>query len=424
MAVDTPATIAILGAGPVGLEAALYARFLGYRVALYERGQVAEHLRRFAHVRWFTPFGMNVSPLGLAALAAQRPEAPLPAAEALLTAGELVDAYWGPLAQTDLLADCLQEQTEVVAVGRGELLKGELVGQEARRQWPFRLLLRRTGGGPQGAEFVEQADVVIDATGTFGQANPLGAGGIPAIGESRLADRVEHRLPDMLGARRSDYANRHTLVVGGGHTAATNVLALAELARAAPQTRITWLVRREGEAGPGFPLALVPNDPLPDRAKLAAAANLLAAGGAVRLIAGRSVAAVCEANDGQLEVTLTGSPAESLVVDRVLANVGFRPDNRLYSELQVHECYASGGPMKLAAALLAAPSADCLKQPACGPAALLNPEPDFYILGAKSYGRGSQFLLAGGIDQVRQAFTIIGDRAELNLYAALGKSRT
>ena len=32
MAIDTPARLAILGAGPIGLEAALYARFLGYDV--------------------------------------------------------------------------------------------------------------------------------------------------------------------------------------------------------------------------------------------------------------------------------------------------------------------------------------------------------------------------------------------------------
>ena len=38
--------------------------------------------------------------------------------------------------------------------------------------------------------------------------------------------------------------------------------------------------------------------------------------------------------------------------DRVVANVGFRPDASLYQELQVHQCYASEGPMKLAAALL------------------------------------------------------------------------
>ena len=46
MMVDTPATIAVLGAGPIGLEAALYGRFLGYAVNVYERGRVGDNLRR------------------------------------------------------------------------------------------------------------------------------------------------------------------------------------------------------------------------------------------------------------------------------------------------------------------------------------------------------------------------------------------
>lgn len=418
MAVDTPAKIAILGAGPIGLEAALYARFLGYEVAIFERGRVAEHVRQFAHVPWFTPFGRNVSPLGRAALQAQGDDLALPADDALLSAGELADAYWWPLAQSDLLVDCLREGTEVVAVGRGELLKGELVGDEARREFPFRLLLR-TGS----AESIEEADVVIDATGTFGQPNALGAGGLPAVGEAALRTRIDQRLPDILGARRADYAGNHTLVIGSGHTAATNVVALAELAKSAPQTRITWLVRREGEAGPNFPLAVQADDPLPARRQLAKAVNALAAAGVVRLVAGRSVVALTENAAGAIEISLTGDPAETLTVDRVLANVGFRPDSRLYSELQVEECFATDGPRRLAAAISAGPSADCLSQPASGPEALITTEPDFYVLGAKSYGRNGQFLLATGLDQVRQVFTIIGDRADLNLYATIGRAK-
>ena len=62
---------------------------------------------------------------------------------------------------------------------------------------------------------------------------------------------------------------------------------------------------------------------------------------------------------------------------------------RLYRELQVHECYASLGPMDLAAALLKHAGGDCLSIPGQGAATLRNPEPNFYILGAKSYGRNS-----------------------------------
>ena len=52
-------------------------------------------------------------------------------------------------------------------------------------------------------------------------------------------------------------------------------------------------------------------------------------------------------------------------VETVITNVGYRPDTSLYQELQVHQCYATEGPMKLAAALLSssgANSVDCLAQ--------------------------------------------------------------
>ena len=75
--------------------------------------------------------------------------------------------------------------------------------------------------------------------------------------------------------------------------------------------------------------------------------------------------------------------------------------------------------MKLAAALLGQNSPDCLDQTSCGPQTLINPEPNFYILGAKSYGRNSNFLVSVGLQQIREVFTIIGGREELDLYASV-----
>src|SRR6266702_4350897 len=60
--------LAILGAGPIGLEAALYAAHLQLPFTVYERGRVGEHLQRWGHVKLFSPFGMNVTPLGPAAV--------------------------------------------------------------------------------------------------------------------------------------------------------------------------------------------------------------------------------------------------------------------------------------------------------------------------------------------------------------------
>ncbi|MCA9269942.1 MAG: hypothetical protein KDA41_15785, partial [Planctomycetales bacterium] len=105
--------------------------------------------------------------------------------------------------------------------------------------------------------------------------------------------------------------------------------------------------------------------------------------------------------------------------DRIIANVGYRPDASLYAELQVHQCYATDGPMKLAAALTQADSADCLAQQSAGAQALVNPEPSFYILGSKSFGRNSNFLYSLGLAQIREVFSLIGGREDLDLYASM-----
>jgi hypothetical protein len=91
----------------------------------------------------------------------------------------------------------------------------------------------------------------------------------------------------------------------------------------------------------------------------------------------------------------------------VIANVGYRPDRSLYEELQVHECYASQGPIKLAAALLGETSTDCLDQDDHAPETLVNPEPGFFILGAKSYGRDSRFLINMGLKQIDEVKSLL-----------------
>jgi thioredoxin reductase len=422
MAVDTPATIAVLGAGPIGLEAALYARFLGYAVDLYERGRVAENVLRWGHVRLFSPFGLNRSTLGLAALRAQDDAGFQPPDDAaLLTGREYAHRYLIPLSRTDLLIDSLNEETEVLAIGREGPLKGDLVGNEDRIDFPFRILLRTAQG-----ERIATADVVIDATGTYGWHNWLGTGGIPAVGELAAAEHVEYGLPDILGRDREQYAGNHTLVVGAGFSAATTIVALAELARQAAGTRATWITRGEPEAGSHGPIKLIEADRLPERHRLAAEANRLAGGASPNIACwpATTVEAIHRSEaSGRFVLRLTGRHAGELEVDRVVATVGYRGDSRIYQELQVHECYATGGPMKLAAALSGNATSDCLDQRALGPQTLLNPEPDFYILGAKSYGRNSQFLISVGLEQIRELFTIIGDRPDLNLYQSILKLR-
>ncbi len=417
MAMDTPARIAIVGAGPVGLETALYARFLGYDVDLYERGRAAENLLRWGHVRLYSPWAANVSPLGMAAIRAQQPDWRPPADDTLMSGRELAEQYFILLAQSDLLVDGLHERTEVVSIGRPGLLKMDRVASEAREDEMFRLLLRDA----TGAEQVALADVVIDSTGTYGNHNWLGQGGIPARGETHAAAHIEYGLPDVLGQDRANYVGRRVLLVGAGDSAATNIVNLAALN---PRPQLIWATRPDptlvlGEAATSGPIALVANDPLPERERIAREANALAKSpdGGVAHWPGTEVESVewLEA-ENHFRVTLVGKYASTIEVDRIIASVGNRPDRRLYEELQVTECPVSGGPLNLAQAL-------SKPQAAPEPASLINPEPDFYILGAKSYGRDSRFLLSHGRAQVRDLFTILGDRADLDLYANMSRGR-
>jgi thioredoxin reductase len=496
MSNEPPLRIAILGAGPIGLEAALYARYLGYEVELFEQGQsVAAHVQQWGHVRLFSPFHKNATPLGIAAIETQDPSWQCPEASDRLLAKEYYLRYLQPLAETDLVNGCLRLNTKIVAIGRPGWLKGDGVGDSRRTSEPFRLLtrtLRDTAQGQAGAEGLAEADVVIDCTGTYGNHNWLGQGGIPAIGECQVFEQsqsgnaegalgggeiegkqigegqIEYGLPDVLGNRKNQYAGKHVLVVGRGYSAATTVVQLAELAANQPGTRITWLTRKrreiEGkeEAGtsepggpqPRGPIGRIVEDRLAGRDRLAERANALALDttGPVTWLSGQAVSAVrYDIRSSRWEVTLVAATMEtpatiieekpsvagasvagssvggeiaSLPFDQIVANIGYRPDQKIYSELQVHTCYATDGPMQLSAQLMAQEkvglgAVDCLDGVSHGPENLLTSEPNFYLLGAKSYGRRSQFLLSIGFEQIRDLFALLGGREDLDIYATM-----
>lgn len=401
---DAGPRIAILGAGPVGLEAALAAVEAGLPFRCYEAAsEVAGHVRDWGHVRLFTPWDLNVSPRARRHL--RRAGHDVPEGDECPTGEEMVRRVLEPLARLPEVEPRLRLGTEVVAVARDGMLKHEAVGDPERGRRPFRLLLE----GPSGEERVERADVVLDCTGSYGRPRPLGAGGIPAPGERRVEDLIVRRIPDL--DREADrWAGRTVLTVGAGHSAQTAVRDLAELAERRPGTRVVWALRRRN---PGW--GRVPDDPLVERERLTRRAEELASGAspAVEAIRGVTVEAL-ERRNGRVAARLgptAGRSGESdgregrwVEADRILGLTGAVGDHLLYRELQVHECYATTGPMKLAATLMEEDSADCLDQTSHGVETLANPEPDFFILGDKSYGRNNTFLVRVGWEQVDEVF--------------------
>jgi thioredoxin reductase len=400
--------LAILGAGPIGLEAALQAAALNLPFVVYERGRIGEHLRQWGHVRLFSPFGMNSSPLGKARVHADRPQHRLPGDHDILTGREHVAVYLEPLVQS-ALHEHIRTETTVVQVGRRGFLKEDHPGEARRAQQPFLLLLR----SKDKRELVEEADVILDCTGTYGQPRSLGDGGIAAIGEASARPHIAWGLEDVLGERSGHYADKTTLVVGGGYSAATTVCNLARLAEKHPATWVIWLVRGSGTQ----PIKRFVNDPFKERDQLAVRANMLATrgDGNVEFHAQTVVSAIeCAGPDKGFKVhTHCAGKSKTWEADRLIANVGYSPDNSLYRELQIQECYATFGPANLASALLKSAAGDGLSAASGGAAALRNPEPHFFVLGAKSYGRNSSFLLRTGLEQVRDVFGLIAGNTEL-----------
>lgn len=395
--------IAILGAGPVGLEAALAASERGFSFKLYETApHVGGNIRQWGHVRLFTPWETNVSLRMRHHLEAAG--AGVPSGDTCPTGDELVDRVLTPVAALPEIAPYLRLSTRVIAVGRSRLLKHESIGTTERAERPFRLVLRDASG----RESTQEADIVLDCTGTYGTPNALGNGGIPAPGETAHEELILRHIPNV-AAETSAWEGKSILVVGAGHSAQTAICDLAAFAQYHPGTTVVWLLRSEEPEW-----RIDPDDPLPERSRLTARAAEIARVGSpgVETLTGFVVDAVERSGDRLIvDLARQDGSIEHRAFDIVLSLTGYIGDAGLYRQLQVHECYATSGPMKLAAALLGQESADCLDQVSHGPETLTNPEPNFYLLGVKSYGRTTSFLMQIGYSQVDEVFSLIPSSA-------------
>ncbi len=385
-------TLAIIGAGPVGLEAAAHALELGFDVHVFERGEVAAHVIAWGHVDMFTPWRMNVGPASQRLLTKHGWTAP--EADAHPSGTEFAEQALVPLAETPELKPRVHSHAQVVQVSRRGALRSDAADSPPRANHPFRLLVRDVGG----RENFLHAHTLLDASGVMGAPNALGTGGIPARQELYLAPQMSYQCDDVLGARRARYAGKRTLVVGGGAGAVTAVLALAKLAREAAGTSVAWAMRRAD----GHFRGERPGDPLAARAAMFAEARALLAqtDSPVTLFTGCETEAL-EYNSATHRYRVQMSHAEGTraeEVDHVLVQCGYGQDRALIRELHREECPRSGGPLALSRALEAAGAeADQLAVTA---ESLAHPEPGYFEIGAKAHGRRGEFLLTQGHAQV------------------------
>ena len=260
-----------------------------------------------------------------------------------------------------------------------------------------------------GGEPIEiRARVVIDATGTWGTPNPVGASGLQAVGEAEASSRISYGIPDILGNARSRFERKRTLVVGAGHSAANALLHLAEVAQQAPATRLLSAVRSPtltrvfggGDA-----------DALQARGQLGSALRALSDSGALEFIGGLRIKAI-QRNAGHLTIVGLNVRGDTITlrdIDEIICATGQRPDMSLTSERRAKldpwpESTEALGP------LIDPNVHSCGTVRPHGHRELAHPESSLYTVGVKSCGRASTFLMATDFEQARSvAAAIAGD---------------
>ncbi|MCK1651123.1 NAD(P)-binding domain-containing protein [Bradyrhizobium sp. 149] len=392
-------TVAIIGAGPVGLAAAAHVLERGMSPIVLEAGPEAGHaVRQWQHVQLFSPWEYNLDKAAGRLLAPTGWNSPDPSAYP--TGRELIEQYLTPLATRTPLRDTIRTSSRVTAISRVGFDKAKTKGRE---QAPFEIRYEN-GKGPE----MLRADAVIDVSGTWFSPNPAGGNGLPAIGERERVDRIAYGMPDVRGADRARYAGKTVAVLGAGHSAVGTLIDLVQLAEDAPGTQPLWLFRG---ADPAKSFGGGSNDKLAARGALGSTFAALVAAGKIRVETGFAVTHLSE-SEGRLEIWAgDGCGARSLVADELVVSTGFRPDLSFLSELRLRLDPAIEAPVALAP-LIDPNEHSCGTVRPHGARELAHDEPGFYLAGMKSYGRAPTFLMMTGYEQVRSIVAdIAGDKA-------------
>lgn len=388
--------VVVIGAGPVGLAAAARLVERGIEPLVLEAGPSAgTAVRDWSHVRLFSPWAEITDP------AAEKLLAPTgwarPDGAAYPTGGDWAKQYLQPLA--DALGDKVRYGATVTGVARAGR---DRIVDSGRDEQPFAVHIRSADGREERIS----ARAVIDASGTWSAPGPLGADGLPALGEQAAAGHLSYRVPDLGDPTvRARYAGRRTAVVGSGASAFTALAALADLAKEAPGTHAVWILRR-GITGSTFGGGEA--DQLPARGALGLRAKAAVEDGHASAVTGFRTQAVERDGDGLVLVAEDGRRLDP--VDEVIVLTGLRPDLSFLSELRL------GLDDRLQAPTALAPLIDpnvhsCGTVYPHGVNELSHPERGIYLVGMKSYGRAPTFLAMTGYEQVRSVTAAIaGDR--------------
>ncbi|WP_445480781.1 NAD(P)-binding domain-containing protein [Lysinibacillus irui] len=390
--------IVVIGAGPIGLSAAAHLVEQKEAFILLEAGrEIAHNIRTWGHVTLFSPWRYNINKAARALLDASGWEEPN--LDTLPTGHELIDLYLKPLSELVQIKPNIQLNAKVVGISRH---LNDKMKTKNRADQSFIIYIEQDNDIR-----VIEARAVIDATGTWGNPNPANSTGVWLQNEKALADHIEYGIPD-INTNAKRYANKKIAVIGGGHSAINTLLALAELQEKNPATKLVWIMRKKSveEAYGGEE-----KDALAARGALGVRIHELVDTGKVEVITPFYISQVKKEGNIHIVGTINGEQKVLTGFEELIVNAGNRPDLSINSELRLSIDSATESVHALAP-LIDPNVHSCGTVRAHGEEILRQPEKDFYIVGAKSYGRAPTFLMATGYEQVRSITAYLSDDEE------------
>ncbi len=369
---DAPASVLVVGGGPAGIEAALYARFLGYSVTIVEQRRIGRGFGGDRTSPMAESWQTLTSSLGVAALEAQHghPFAHWESTETP-TAEEYLEKYLVPLAKTDLLYENIHINSSVIGIGRPSE-RAEL-DNVARAEMEYRVVI----DSRQRGEFALLADIVLDCSGLQSRQG-LAAGGGLAIGERAWFEQSGTQEAD--AGKTTASQPQGQILVFGESTAALNEVAGLGAADIEGIERVTWLIPKSASQSQ--------NKAALDRARQTFQDRLQGKAVALDVLGVESISQISE---GRWQVKVQMAADDFLEIECALC--------RLHPRRIANWDFVSGLPM----------------HPMEAP---WTPQPNFYVLGQKAQ-RFETDSMADVFDQIRRAFATVGGRPDLDLYSTV-----
>jgi|688.fasta_scaffold18369_8 hypothetical protein len=394
---ESPASVAVIGGGPIGIEAAIYARFLGYFVSIFEAKRVGHRMLDWHRRPLGIAAGEITTPLGCAAIRAQDPEYTLPNADRIMTGQEYADEYLLPLAKSDLLFDDIHFLSPVVDIARVRTSRNDPVLWQERCNDEFRIVVQ----GRHRGTWIARADCIIDCRGDAIDSSGMGPGGGLAIGEPECeADLLIHAPGDRKFERKK-LEGKHLALVGQSPEAC---VAAADFVRDFPwddstenPTRLTWVIRPRGDhESELFTRTIAPLRENTPR-------NVI-------LLESLGVDAIIKRDEGGFRIKMLKEDDSSVEmnVDFVMRRTGYRY-RTIAPELNVHPT----GPMLLAYPAVGQEAGDLPD--------FFTAEPGYYRIHGGNLAEGAGVGIPRGLEQIKALFARIVGRDDLDLYEIINR---